>query len=274
MSYSDKEKALADYVNGFSFPAIAFSGGRDSSFLAWFIRNKMKKDALILCVDHELIPLDERKHRSKVAKAYGWTDLESLSLNLLDLPEISSNSLKRCYFCKRYLMGTLADVAKERGCDALFDGTTLDERTKYRPGLKALEELGIISPLAETGWTKKDVQNSCRDYKLLFADRAPESCLATRFPYNQRLTVSLIRAVDEIEQKIKSTIDGPVRVRVHPAEQLIRIEVDLKCAKDLFVSDFRKELVGLARSKGFVWISVDIEGFRSGSWDVAVKSEQ
>ncbi|MCX7822158.1 MAG: hypothetical protein N2260_01785 [Syntrophobacterales bacterium] len=269
MEINKKEKALSEYITPFSFPAIAFSGGRDSGFLAWFVRNKMKKGALILSADHELTPPGESEYRLRIAKTYGWLDMENVFVSLLDLPEINFNTQDRCYACKRRLMSVLIDVARSRGCDVLFDGTTLDELKKYRPGLRALDELGVKSPLIKTGWTKEEIRKASRTYELLFAEKPSESCLATRFPYNQELTPHLIETVSEFERKIRSTVDGSFRARVHPEIRLIRIEVDLTCIKDIFLPEIREELVKIAKASGFKWVTVDIEGFRSGSWDLS-----
>lgn len=264
----DKERILAEYISRFSLPAIAYSGGRDSGFLVWFVRNKMRKDAVVLCVDHCLIPPGEREYRLEMARLYGWHDVVELYVEILDLPEVRINMPHRCYACKKHLMGILMELAKEKGCDALFDGTTLDERSKYRPGLKALEELGVISPLADTGWTKEDVQSSSKNYGLAFAAKPPQSCLATRFPYNQRLTRSLIKKIGQIEGIVKTMVNGPFRVRSHQEIGLIRIEVDPDGAGNLFIPEVRKKLVHAVRESGFRWVTVDMEGFRSGSWDL------
>lgn len=266
-----KERSLAEIVERFSLPAIAFSGGRDSGFLVWFIKNRLQRDAVILCADHALMPEGEKKYRQEVSRIYGWS-YEEFFVDVLRSQEVSSNFPDRCYACKKMLMSAMLERAMALGCDVLFDGTTADERLQYRPGMRALKELGVYSPLAEAGWTKQDVQKSALSFGLTFADKPSESCLATRFPYNQKLSIELIKAVDLFEQKLKSVIEGTVRARVHPSDRLIRIEADQKQAQILFLPYVREELLRLARDLGFNWVTVDIEGFRSGSWDTVYGS--
>jgi len=266
MTISFKEKLLADYLDRFSLPAIAFSGGLDSGFLVWFVRNRLKRQAIVLCAQHELIPAREEKHRAKVMEIYGWTDAEYVRVDVLSLPQVVANNRDRCYACKKHLMGMLLDVALAKGCDGLLDGTTADEQLMYRPGVRALRELGIHSPFAETGWTKEDIRESARSYELVFASKPPESCLATRFPYYWRLELSALRVVDTIEEKLQTFTEGAVRARIHPEAKLIRIEVSL-LLHEKFSDDVRREILEIARKAGFKWVTLDVSGFRSGSWD-------
>ncbi|MEJ5300011.1 MAG: hypothetical protein WHS38_03385 [Thermodesulforhabdaceae bacterium] len=261
------ENRLAEYLSRFSMPAIAFSGGMDSGFLVWFVRNKLKKRAVVICAKHVLIPSGEEVHRSRMLEIYGWTDAEFLSVDLLSLTQVMENRPDRCYACKKLLMGTLLDVARARGCDGLLDGTTADEKLGYRPGVQALKELGIRSPFAEIGLTKDNVREFARAYELVFADKPPESCLATRFPYNYRLELSFLRTVDAIEDKLKSIIKGPVRARIHPDARLVRIEADLFNPQAELSHSLWQEVSEIARRAGFRWVTVDVNGFRSGSWD-------
>ncbi|MGC8719855.1 MAG: ATP-dependent sacrificial sulfur transferase LarE [Thermodesulforhabdaceae bacterium] len=267
MSEVEKERVLAEIIDRFSLPAIAFSGGRDSGFLAWFVKNGLDKDAVILCADHVLMPVAEKEYRRNICRLYGWS-CDEVFVDVLGAPEIAGNSSDRCYICKKTLMSALLEKAQARGCDVLFDGTTADDRLQYRPGMKALRELGVYSPLAEAEWTKQDVQEVARRYGLPFAEKPSESCLATRFPYNHNLTPALLRAVDSFEQKIKSIVHSPIRARIHPSDRLIRIEIEMEYIGTLLVPEIREELLKTARNLGFRWVTIDIAGFRSGSWDM------
>lgn len=267
MTLSFKEKLLADYLDRFSLPAIAFSGGLDSGFLVWFVRNRLKKQAIVLCARHELIPAREEIHRAKVMEIYGWTDVECVQVDVLSLPQVVANNRDRCYACKKRIMGMLLDVAVAKGCDGLIDGTTADERLTYRPGVQALRELGIQSPFAEVGWTKEDIRESARSYGLVFANKPPESCLATRFPYDHELEPSVLRVVDAIEERLQTVTKGAVRARVHPDAKLIRIEADFFLRQERVSDDIWQEILKIAKEAGFSWVTVDVNGFRSGSWD-------
>ncbi len=261
-----KEKFLADFLKSLNHPAVAFSGGLDSSFLVWFIREKMNKEVGIFHVVHPLFPSREKNEVERISDLFGW-DVEVLYVNTLEEEAVRSNSRERCYYCKKKIMGSIKKLASSRGFDSVLDGTTKDDVSSFRPGMKALQEVGIISPFLVCGWGKSDIKEYARSYNLPFWSRFPESCLATRFPYGFSLELSLIHAIDEMELFMTGIFKGAIRARYHPLDNLLRIEMDDSFWKELLDEKKKRLILEKAKSLKFKRVTLDLEGFRSGSWD-------
>ena len=197
--------------------------------------------------------------------------LEVLTLN--ELPAIANNPPERCYLCKKELMSLLWRQAKEKQCTHLIDGTNASDLLVYRPGLRAIKELQVFSPLAEANITKAQVRGLLEELKLAAAQKPSAPCLATRFAYNSTLNVETMRQIEEVETKLHAQGLYNVRVRVYPQEHIVRLEVDPEAIAQVVAQ--REEIVALLRSiTGYLYFCLDLEGFTSGSMDKALKLEE
>lgn len=191
-----------------------------------------------------------------------------LEIDELEMEEIRSNPVNRCYLCKRNLFRTLMAFAKEKGVEVLAEGTNEDDLHVYRPGIQAVRELGIRSPLAEAGLTKEEVRRLAAACGISAASRPSTPCMATRLPYGARLDYEILKKIEAGEEILRRMIGGNVRLRLHG--QVVRIETDPE--RFSLALEKREEVVRQLKELGFVYITLDLEGFRSGSMDVGLES--
>lgn len=241
---------------------ISYSGGIDSSFLVKFAKEILGKEkVLAIIANGEMIP---RKDYKEAIKFLAENEISYIEIPFvaLDIKEFKENKKNRCYYCKKKLMTQIIEVAKENGISNVLDGSNLDDKREYRPGMEAKKELGIISPLEELGFTKKDIRRNAKDIGIKFWDKPSNSCLATRFPYNVELTQEGLKKVEKAEEIIKSLGITNTRVRVHG--RLARIEVK---DKDFATIIQNKEEIEKIKKIGFNYVTLDIMGIKSGSFD-------
>lgn len=268
--YKDKCDRLKKIMKGYAKKnvAIAFSGGVDSSLLLKFASDFAKNantKVYAITLDTELHSVEDIEIASEVAKKAGVRHI-ILSQKVLDNDLIQNNPTDRCYQCKKMLFSKIMEKAALNGADIVMDGTNTDDMKVYRPGIRALEELGVKSPLREVGFSKADVRKMAAEYGISVSDRPSAPCLATRFPYGTLLTAEKIKKVDEAEQYIKSLGYYNVRVRVHG--EIARIEVGENELTKLV--EHRDDIVKKLKKIGYSYITVDLEGFRSGSMDIHI----
>lgn len=249
---------------------LAFSGGVDSSVLLKLLcdaSDRMEHGGRIYAVTFQtrLHPPADVEIAGRVAEETGAVHC-ILQVDESENEELLNNPVNRCYLCKKYLFSRLIAFGRDKGVSLFLDGTNADDLEVYRPGLQALKELGIRSPLAEQGVTKADVRQLAEQLGLSVAARPSAPCLATRIPYGTRLDFDLFERIDQAETFLKELGYPVVRVRVHG--EIVRLEVpadrlsDLAADSDLVVKKL-KEL-------GFPYITMDLEGFRSGSMDINI----
>ena len=255
--------------------ALAFSGGVDSSLLLVLLGLRRKHGTLphgmvALTVNTTLHPQHELKEAQDLAQSFNLP-LEVLELD--ELPVIAHNPVNRCYLCKKALMGKLQARAAELGCGVVIDGTNADDLTQYRPGLQALKELGIKSPLAEAGLSKEQVRALLQELGLEIAHKPSNACLATRFPYGTELKVEALTAVGKAEEALHALGFRNVRVRAYPEARLIRLEVDPDALSRAI--EYRNFILPILQAiPGYDHYTLDLEGFASGSMDKAILPAQ
>jgi uncharacterized protein len=250
--------------------AIAFSGGVDSSLLLKIACEASKNsDHKILAVTFEtkLHPHGDLEEARALALSMGAIHKTIVVDEFAD-PEIMNNPVDRCYRCKNLLFQTLISYANKEGFHYLVDGSNYDDLSVYRPGMKALKELGIHSPLLELQITKQQIRSLAATLGIASSDKPSAPCLATRLPYGTRFDFALLERIDQGEQFIKTLGFYNVRLRLH--QDILRIEVD---SKDLIRFIEKKNLIiQKLKELGFLYITLDMEGFRSGSMDIKINS--
>lgn len=254
--------------------ALAFSGGVDSALLLDVLREMRDEKPfplLALTMVSRFQPSGEVQKACEQARAAGVESCVEFFEPLL-IPALRENPPDRCYLCKKQFFRAFCERAQKRGIGVVVDGTNADDLKLYRPGLAAMKELGVRSPLAETGFTKADIRKAAAERKLAMAQKPSSPCLATRFEYGFALTEQWIKTVDAGELLIRACLPETkdVRLRVH-ANGLARIEVPEDCFEALLAA--RPILVTGLKNLGFRYISFDLEGFRSGSMDDNIKQE-
>ncbi|MBS7009243.1 ATP-dependent sacrificial sulfur transferase LarE [Anaerostipes sp.] len=248
---------------------LAFSGGVDSSLLLKLLcraAQESGKRVEAVTMDTELHPSQDARTARRVAEEAGAVH-RVIRVDELSNAGILDNPENRCYLCKKHLFSELLRTAEKEGICTVLEGTNADDLNVYRPGIKAVKELGIQSPLAAAGMTKTDIRKLALEYGISVADRPASPCLATRFPYGTRLSREKMQMADEAEKSLRKMGFYNVRVRVH--EETARIEVDDRDLSSLLKN--RKAVVSRLKELGFTYITADLEGFRSGSMDVNLK---
>ncbi len=266
-SYNEKKERLINQMAAYASEdvAVAFSGGVDSSLLLKMACNAAKgngKRVFGILLHTMLHPSGDIQAASEVADETG-AEFLALELDELEAAGIEENPKNRCYLCKRYLFQELQKKAESLGVYRILEGTNEDDLHVYRPGIRAVRELGILSPLADAGFTKAEVRRLAAEYGVSVSEKPSTPCLATRFPYGTRLEWNDMRRVEEGEAYLRSLGFYNVRLRVH--KDIARIEVD---ADDLnTILDWKEEITGKLKALGFTYVTLDLEGFRSGSMD-------
>lgn len=257
-------KIIHEYAQGDLI--VAFSGGVDSSLLLKLACDAAKetgKKVYGIYLHTMLHPAKEAKEAQKVAQDLGGI-FRVLKLDELEGAGIADNPLDRCYRCKRYLFERIQDEAKVLGVSTILEGTNKDDCQVYRPGIRAVREMGILSPLADAEFTKADVRRLAKEYQISVSDKPSTPCLATRFPYGTPISYEEMRKVEQGENFLKGLGLYNVRLRIH--RDIARIETDQKdmhllVEKRGMITEYLKHL-------GHLYITLDLEGFRSGSMDV------
>ena len=270
----DKLNGLRRMLEDLSADGVcaAFSGGVDSTLLLTVLSEiYARKPFPLLAVVFATAfhTAEETASAMKQAEELG-VPAERVERDVLSDPVLRGNPKDRCYHCKRALFSEMKRIAEAHGIRNLVDGTNADDTKVYRPGRKALEELGVLSPLAVCGFTKDEIRAAARGLLIPVADKPSTPCLATRFPYGTAMTDEALRRVERGEAVPREFGLKVVRLRVHG--DVARIETD----PDGFelASARRFEIAFALRKEGFPYVTLDLEGFRSGSMDEPLLMEQ
>lgn len=250
---------------------VAFSAGVDSTVvlkLACEQAAVMGRKVYAVTFHTMLHPKTDMKLAVRLAKEYG-AEAVVLKIDEYGIRKILDNPPDRCYYCKDYLFRTLKDFAWEKGCASVLDGTNADDKKVFRPGLKALQKNGILSPLAECGITKGQVRELAALLNLENAEKPSAPCLATRLPYGVRLDRKLLEQIEAGEWYMESLGIQTSRLRVHG--DVARIELEPEDFGILL--EHREELVRYLKSLGFCYITLDLQGLRTGSMDEVLSEE-
>jgi len=239
---------------------IAYSGGVDSTFLARIAKDIYGENLLLITATSSTYPFYELEEAKSLALLLGIKHRIIVSEEI-DIPGYADNPPDRCYYCKSELFGKIGYIAAKEGYEAVFDGSNADDLTDFRPGMKAKHEKGVISPLAESGFTKNDIRYFSAKLNLPTATKQSYACLASRFPYGEKLTKEKLDRLAMAEFEVKNLGFSQFRIRSH--ENLARFE---------FIQDemdkawsMRDKLTEICRKAGYNYITLDLTGYRTGS---------
>ena len=267
--WNEQYQALCRAVAALGPAAVAFSGGVDSTLLLRAAVDALGKDRVIaVTVRSEAMQRQEAETAADFCAAMGVRHFVA-EFTMLDVPGIRDNPPDRCYLCKRALFSRMLQIAGEQGFQTVLEGSNLDDDADYRPGRKALAELGIRSPLREAGLGKAEIRAISKRLGLPVWDKPALACLATRIAYGEQLTEEKLRAVEQAEAFLLERGFRQVRVRVHG--RLARIEVPTDAIKRLL--ELCEETAACFRALGFVHVCVDLEGYRTGSMNETLPPE-
>ncbi len=243
--------------------ALAFSAGVDSTILLHIMKN-MGCDVLAVTFNTNLTRrMISISNAAEYARGLGVKHV-ILDIDVMSVPEVYQNSKMRCYHCKSRMFAALSDVAKQNGYTVLCDGTNADDLQEYRPGLRAKEEAGVHSPIALAGLTKDELREIGRELSLDIASKPSSPCLLTRFPYDANVEEEMLETVESGEEILHDAGFEACRLRVHG--DTARIEIP--CDRFAEFMDKRELLTPKFRQLGFKYITLDLQGLRSGSMDI------
>lgn len=255
-----KENKLLVLLQSMDKPAVALSGGVDSALLLAACSRAGVQAAAITAFT-PLQPQFERQDARRAAQEAGC-ELYVLQPEPLALPEFCANDSRRCYYCKQLIFGAIKAKAQELGCGSLLDGANADDAGDYRPGMQAAAELGFISPLLACGFTKQEVRELARRYGLAAADKPAYACLASRIAYGETITPAKLAMVEQAEDALRKLGLKDLRVRCHG--NLARIEINRQQIAQA-ADELRQQIIAAVRGAGFAYVTLDLEGFASGS---------
>ena len=266
---SEKYLSLKSIINRYDSAVVAFSGGIDSSLVAYVAGEVLGNNALAVTSGSASLKRSDLQLAETLGKDWNLSH-EIIVTDELSKPDYRRNPVDRCFHCKTSLYTSLDVICKERGIDVIFNGTNLDDLGDHRPGLMAADNYQVCSPLVEAGFHKSDVRQLANELGLKNADKPQSACLSSRFPYGTSIDEQLLSQVEQAETVLESLGFTQFRVRHHG--DLARIEVtenELEKAMDhrLHINEALGDL-------GYRYITLDMIGFRSGSLNEGLKKEQ
>jgi uncharacterized protein len=247
---------------------VAYSGGVDSTFLLKVTVNTLGDKNVLACISAGVVePKNVLKRAKKIARDFG-VRLETIDIDELKDPNFVANKADRCFHCKSHLCQELLDIAHQKGLKHVVFGTNLDDLDDFRPGNRAMKIFGVRSPLAEAGLTKKDIRDLSRKMGLETADVPASPCLASRLAYGLEINKQRLKQIEQAEDFLRTL--GLVEFRVRHHDTIARIEVHPEDFKKIATEPNRSKIIKKLKSLGFKYITIDLQGFRSGSMNEAL----
>lgn len=259
---AEKELRLIEILKKAGKLAVAFSGGVDSSYLAYMAFRVLGENAVAVTALSPTYPDHLRQEAEGIASLIGIKHM-IIDSNELEIPGFSANPVDRCYYCKRELFSEVARAVSDMGLFMVADGSNADDTGDYRPGMKAARELKVLSPLMDAGMSKEDIRIRSRAAGLPTADKPAFACLASRFPYGTEITEEKLKSVDVMEVFLRKL--GFVVVRVRHHGETARIELGEAEITRMLDADIRLAVCRKAKECGFLYAALDLMGYRTGS---------
>lgn len=261
-SILDKQARLEARLGELGSVLVAFSGGVDSSYLAVVAHRTLQSRMLAVTGESPSYPEVQRQMARRIVKDFGVPHL-FIETHELDSQAYRANEPNRCFHCKTELFGRLRALAEERGFGWIADGANADDLLDFRPGRRAAREFGVVSPLEETGLSKQEIRVLSHRLGLPTADEPASACLASRIPYLTPVTSEKLRTIESGEQALRNLGFRHFRVRHH--DQLVRLEFAQEEMPAALAAEMLPRLVATFKALGFSFVTVDLEGYRSGS---------
>ncbi len=259
-----KYQTLQNLLRSWSRVMVAYSGGVDSVFLLKAAVDTLGPERVLACLGlSESLATRERTEAETIARDLG-AELLTIQTHELDLPAYAANPKDRCFHCKSELFSRMTALAEERGYDVVLCGANVDDLGDYRPGEQAGRQHGIKSPLQDAGLTKNDIRQLSKHLGLPTWDKPAQPCLASRMSYGLEITPERLRRIEQAEAFLKD-LTGIRELRVRHHDQLARIEIPEDRIETLTDPAIRSQVVHYFKQIGFAYISLDLQGFRSGS---------
>ena len=261
----DKLKTILERTEGC---AVAYSGGVDSSLLLAAAHEVLGDRCLAVIATSSTYPIRERNQAVSLVEERG-IPYEVVQSEELDIPEFSGNPVDRCYFCKEELFTKVKTMALSRGIYYIADGTNVDDLHDHRPGSRAASELGVLTPLKDAGLNKEEIRTIARErYSLPMADKPAMACLASRFPYGSTISKEKLNQVEAVETYLFERGFRVYRARHHG--EILRLELGPEEMEKLFHSDMRETFVTFAKAQGFLYVTMDLQGYRTGAMNEGI----
>lgn len=261
----DRLTKLKGLLSKYKSAVIAFSGGVDSTFLARVARDVFGDNLLLVTATSSTYPFYELEEAKSLALMLGIKHRVIVSEEI-DIPGYSDNPPDRCYYCKSELFGKIKYIAQKEGFEIVFDGNNADDLKDFRPGMKAKLEKGVISPLADSGFTKGDIRHFSKILNLPTATKQSYACLASRFPYGEKITKIKLDRLGMAEFEVRKLGFTQFRIRSH--DNLARLEfIPSEMDKAWGI---KSQLTEICKKSGFTYITIDLTGYRTGSMNEAL----
>ncbi|MDR0784296.1 MAG: ATP-dependent sacrificial sulfur transferase LarE [Treponema sp.] len=268
---NEKYRRLCSAIGEKGAVAVAFSGGVDSSLLCAAAFDALGPKALAVTIVSPMLPASEAADAERVARLIG---IEHVLLQYSDIEaDVAPNPVDRCYHCKRHEFGAIIDYAKTRAINAVLDGSNADDEGDYRPGLRAVAELGVISPLRDAGLAKAEIRALAKERSLPVWDKPAFACLASRIPYGDTIDVRKLAEVERAEAVLAAAGFRQARARRHSIQggALARIEVAPEERSKLFDTALLDALSQKIKEAGFLYVAFELSGYETGSMNAALK---
>ena len=269
MNIHEKYNALREYISSLGSVAVAFSSGVDSTLLLKVSHDVLGDKAIAVTASSSSFPERELNEAKKFCESNHIRQIifDSDEINIEGFKE---NPKNRCYLCKRELFSKIKAIAHEHNLEHVIEGSNLDDLGDYRPGLKAIDELGIKSPLRYAGLTKAEIRELSRELGLPTWDKPSYACLASRFVYGEMISPEKLKMVERAEELLISMGFRQVRVRIHG--KIARIEVLPEDFPRIIQEDVRTKIYDSLKALGFSYVTLDMKGYRTGSMNETIKA--
>jgi len=266
-----KRDRLLELLRSFGSCAVAYSGGLDSTVLAKAARLALGERAVAVTGVSASLAVGELDAAKELARQVGIRH-EAIETGELSLPQYQENTANRCYYCKNELFAQVEQIARRTDAAVVVDGSNRDDHGEHRPGMRAARDRKVRSPLAECGFTKEEIRRLAEHWEIPTWDKPATPCLSSRIAYGEKVTPERLAMVDRAERFLRERGFAPLRVRYHKGD-VARIEVSAEQLARITEEQFRGEVVDYLKSVGFKYVSLDLEGFRSGSLNAVLPVE-
>lgn len=268
MDLKQKQSRLKEIIQGWGKAAVAFSGGVDSSYLLKVSHDILRDNLIAITLDTAFFPRAEMEEACSFALRFGIRH-HIIQADVFQVEELRHNPENRCYLCKKRGFSLIKQCAKELGIGVVADGTNADDAFDYRPGAKAAEELGVQNPLQQAGLTKEEIRELSKEAGLSEYQKPSNTCLATRIPYGEEITLEKLEKIERSEEFLHSL--GFIQVRIRCHGNLARIELEPDMIESIAEKDLREKIAQELKKMGFTYVSLDLSGYRTGSMNATIK---